>query len=301
MHLKRLSLVLGLVLIGMGLYVMHLKRLSLVLGLVLIGMGLYAQDSIFVNPQGMELILIKPGKMIVGKFQPTVNREVSSGRRPASPDAPPRPTLQESDYELAEQMAKNDALPGFEVEIERPFYIGKYEITQGQWKKVMGSNPSYFQGDKVEDNADQHPVESVSWQDVQVFIEKLNALDKNNTYRLPTEFEWEYAARAGADDDIAWNEIRVSAVIGTTTTSEVGTKKPNAWGLYDTLGNVWEWVQDFYNEKIFADPVPSEKGKEHVLKGAPFYGDVKNATYMTHAAGPGSVYDVGFRLVMETK
>ncbi|NQU88315.1 MAG: formylglycine-generating enzyme family protein, partial [Mariniphaga sp.] len=174
--------------------------------------------------------------MIVGKFQPTVNRSV--GGRPRTTDSPPRPTLPESDYVLAEQMAKNDALPGFEVEIERAFYIGKYEITQGQWKKVMGSNPSYFQRDKVEYNDDMHPVESVSWQDVQVFIKELNALDKNNTYRLPTEFEWEYAARAGADDDISWDEIRASAVIGTTTTSEVGTKKPNAWGLYDTLGNV---------------------------------------------------------------
>jgi formylglycine-generating enzyme required for sulfatase activity len=282
-------------------HLMHLKRLSLFLALVFFGMGLNAQDSIYINPQGIELVLIKPGKMTVGKFQPAVNRDLGSGRRPESADSPTRPTLTESDIELAEQMAKDDALPGFEVEIEKPFYIGKYEVTQGQWKEVMGSNPSYFQGDRVEDNADRHPVESVSWQDVQVFIEKLNALDKNNTYRLPTEFEWEYAARAGADDDIPRDEVRASAVIGTTTTSEVGTKKPNAWGLYDTLGNVWEWVQDYYNEKIFADPSPSKKGKEHVLKGAPFYGGLKNATYMTHAGGPGSVYDVGFRLVMETK
>jgi len=69
--------------------------------------------------------------------------------------------------------------------------------------------------------------------------------------------------------------------------------------LYDMLGNVWEWTEDYYNEKLFADPVPIKKGKEHVLKGAPFYGDVKNATYMTHAGGPGSKYDVGFRVVME--
>jgi sulfatase modifying factor 1 len=282
-------------------HLMHFKRQTLALVILFSGMGLYSQDSTFINPQGIELILVKPGKMIVGKFQPTVNREVGSGRRAAAPDAPPRPTLPESDYLLAEQMAKADALPGFEVEIESAFYIGKYEITQGQWEKVMGSNPSHFQGDKVEDNAERHPVESVSWQDVQLFIKALNALDKNHTYRLPTEFEWEYAARAGAVDDISWNEIRATAVIGTTITSEVGTKKPNAWGLYDTLGNVWEWVEDLYNEKIFADPTPSKKGKEHVLKGAPFYGDVKNATYMTHAGGPGSKYDVGFRLVMEIK
>ncbi|HZX73067.1 MAG TPA: SUMF1/EgtB/PvdO family nonheme iron enzyme, partial [Cyclobacteriaceae bacterium] len=104
-----------------------------------------------------------------------------------------------------------------------------------------------------------------------------------------------------ATDDIPWADIRTNAVISQKTTAVVGTKKPNAWGLYDTLGNVWEWVQDVYNEKIFADPVPPKSGKEHVLKGAPFYGDVKNATYMTHAGGPGSKYDTGFRIVMEVK
>jgi sulfatase modifying factor 1 len=165
----------------------------------------------------------------------------------------------------------------------------------------MGSNPSYFQGDKVEGNADQHPVESVSWQDVQEFIKKLNELDKDHTYRLPTEFEWEYAARAGAVGEIPYMTTSTYAVISTTTTSEVGTKEPNAWGLYDMLGNVWEWVEDYYNEKLFADPVPPVSGKEHVIKGAPFYGDIANATYATHAGGPGSKYDVGFRLVMEIK
>ena len=72
---------------------------------------------------------------------------------------------------------------------------------------------------------------------------------------------------------------------------------PNAWGLYDTLGNVWEWVQDYYNEKIFADPTPPRSGTQHVLKGGGFAADVKNATYLTHAAGPGSKFDVGFRVV----
>ena len=327
-------------------YNMDLKRLSLALGVLFFGISLYAQDATFVNPQGIEFILIKPGKMTVGRFQPTVNRTgafdfggfqmpaTSTGAAPnrgnnpgggsqamAAPQTgptqnsgnnpgggttamaarPPSPKLPEADYILAEKMAKEDALPGFEVSIEKPYYIGKFEVTQGQWRAVMGSNPSYFQGNKVADTADLHPVECVTWQDVQGFIKKLNALDKNHTYRLPTEFEWEYASRAGANDDISWSEIRASAVIAATKTSQVGTKKPNAWGLYDTLGNVWEWVQDYYNEKIFADPTPLKNGKEHVLKGAPFYGDVKNATYMTHAGGPGSKYDVGFRLVIETK
>ncbi|GAB3018319.1 formylglycine-generating enzyme family protein [Spirosoma pulveris] len=288
---------------------MSINRISLVLLGVLSRLTLYAQEPTYTSPQGIEFILIQPGSMVVGKFQPTVNEggmggfggppPGQAGTSPVARPVPPR--LPEADYQLARELARKDAMPGFRVTLPKAYYIGKFEVTQAQWKKVMGSNPSTFQGNRVRDDADQHPVESVTWQDAQVFIKKLNAIDKAHTYRLPTEFEWEYAARAGAEDDIAWSAIRASAVIATQTTSPVGTKQPNAWGLYDTLGNVWEWVQDFYNEKIFAEPRPPKSGKEHVLKGAPFYGDVKNATYMTHAGGPGSGYDVGFRIVMEVK
>jgi formylglycine-generating enzyme required for sulfatase activity len=254
-----------------------------------------AQDSVYKNSIGMSFVLIRPGSMIVGKFDPTVSKMGFVGPGGA-------PEVSDSILHLAEAMAKKDAMPGFPVVINHPYYLGKYEVTQEEWKKVMGNNPSIFQGNKVKDNADRHPVENVSWVDAQAFIQKLNALEKEKVvYRLPTEFEWEYAARAGAKDDISWANIGSMAVIATMTTMQVGTKKPNAWGLYDMLGNVWEWVQDFYNEKIFADPVPPANGKEHVLKGAPFYGDVKNATYMTHAAGPGSKYDTGFRILMELR
>jgi sulfatase modifying factor 1 len=248
---------------------------------------LCAQDTAITNSIGMKFILIRPGSMIVGRFQPTVSKTVQT------PD---------SIYKLALEMAKRDAMPGFKVSIDYSFYMAQFEVTQEQWGKVMDTNPSYFKGDKVKDDAGQHPVENVSWKDAQIFIRRLNELEKGKAvYRLPTEFEWEYAARAGAEDDISWGDIFKSAVIATNTTSMVGKKKPNAWGLYDMLGNVWEWVQDPYNEKIFADPIPPKKGNEHVLKGASFYGDVKNATYMTHAAGPASKYDVGFRIVMEVK
>ncbi|MEP6915067.1 MAG: SUMF1/EgtB/PvdO family nonheme iron enzyme [Acidobacteriota bacterium] len=194
------------------------------------------------------------------------------------------------------------ARPGFLVRIDHAYHIGKYEVTQAQWRRVMGSNPSTFQGDKVTDDAGRHPVENVTWKNAQAFVRKLNAIEKTNAYRLPTEFEWEYAARAGAEDDIPWAEIRAQAIAGYnsfTATHMVGEKKPNAWGLYDMLGNVWEWVQDFYNEKIFADPAPPRSGKEHVLKGGGFLADVKNATYLTHAAGPGSKFDVGVRIVRD--
>jgi len=202
----------------------------------------------------------------------------------------------ESEFALAKQMALQDSRPGFKVELSKGFYLGKFEVTQGQWKKVMGNNPSTFQN---EQDADALPVENVSWQDAQKFVSRLNKLEKTNRYRLPTEFEWEYAARADAVGDLPWSEIDRMANLNKKSTAKVGSKQPNAWGLYDMLGNVWEWVADYYNEKIFADPIPPVKGKQHVLKGASFVGDVKNATYMTHAAGPGNGWDVGFRVLME--
>ncbi len=254
---------------------------------------LQAQDSIYRNSIGMELVLIQPGAFVVGKFNPPYPK-------PADNNNGPDRGYSNGELQLAGELARRDARPGFDVRIEKPYYIGKFEVTQEQWTKVMGSNPSVFQGNKLNRDAARHPVESVSWKEAQQFIKKLNQLEKGKArYRLPTEFEWEYAARAGATDDIPWSAIRLQAQMGTRTTQTVGGKKPNAWGLYDMLGNVWEWVQDYYNEKIFADPTPPKRGKQHVLKGASFVGDVKNATYMTHAAGPGNSWDVGFRVVME--
>lgn len=257
---------------------------------------LQAQDPAFVNSIGMELVRIQPGSFVLGKFQPPYPKAPGDTANAGADRG-----YNAKEFKRAEKLAKRDARPGFTVTIKKPFYIGKFEVTQAQWKKVMGANPSVFKGEKLSGDAGEHPVENVTWEDVQRFLKKLNRMEKGRTYRLPTEFEWEYAARAGANEDIPWAQIRQTAQLGTRTTNKVGQKKPNAWGLYDMLGNVWEWVQDFYNEKLFADPVPAKTGSVHVLKGASFTGDVKNATYMTHAAGPGNGWDVGFRLVMEAK
>jgi len=136
--------------------------------------------------------------------------------------------------------------PAHQVTISEPFYMGKYEVTQAQWKAVMGENPSRFKGD-------DHPVENVSWEDVQQFIQKLNAKEGKEACRLPTEAEWEYAARAGTTTiysfgnnasqlgNYAWYDENSG-----NTTHPVGDKPPNPWGLYDMHGNVWEWVQDWY-------------------------------------------------------
>ncbi len=259
----------------------------------------FAQAATYTNRLGMTFVLIQPGSMIVGRFQPPYPHQPPTNRGSAASQS--GLVWTPHDYALADELVRQDARPGFMVTLSRPYYIGQFEVTQAQWKQVMGTNPSTFQGKRVVDDAGQHPVEQVSWLATQAFLKKLNNLDKSGHYRLPTEFEWEYAARAGATDDIPWSVIQATAQLGTVTTNRVGQKKPNAWGLYDTLGNVWEWVQDYYNEKPFADPNPPRSGAEHVLKGASFVGDVKNATYLTHAAGPGNGWDVGFRIVREAR
>lgn len=257
-----------------------------------------AQEK-FVNSIGMEFVLINPGTMIVGEFQPPY--PVPSDTIKSLPHdyimwMGDGRGYNEAEFKLAREMAMKDSREGFSFTIAKPYYIGITEVTQAQWKRVMGYNPSQFKGTT---NADSLPVENVSWKDAKKFIKKLNHLEKQKNYRLPSEMEWEYAARAGSKKDIPWDEIQAAANLNKTMPISVANKKPNAWGLYDVLGNVWEWVDDYYNEKLFADPEPPGKGNQHVLKGASFVGDVKNATYMTHAGGPGNGWDVGFRIVRD--
>ena len=167
-------------------------------------------------------------------------------------------------YELADQG------PVTRVAISRGFYLGKYEVTQGQWEAVMGGNPSHFK------NCGRDcPVEQVSWEDVQAFIAKLNAMDGRQRYRLPTEAEWEYAARGGAtghrfrySSDL--NVIAWCGDNGGDHTHSVGGKAPNGYGLHDMLGNVSEWVQDWYGRYpggTVTDPQGPRFGSDRVIRG----------------------------------
>lgn len=151
----------------------------------------------------------------------------------------------------------------------RDFYIGKFEVTQELWKAVMDTVPSYFIGDKL-------PVEQVSWYDVQEFIKKLNELTGEN-FRLPTEAEWEYAARGGnksqgykfsggnSIDNVGWYTMNSGI-----KTHPVGRKTPNELGLYDMSGNVWEWCQDKYTAYVDyqqINPTGTYGGEKRVLRG----------------------------------
>ena len=153
--------------------------------------------------------------------------------------------------------------PQHQVTISRGFYLGKYEITQAQWESVMATRP-WAGKSNVEENPD-HPAVYISWKDVQTFIARLNRATGAPTYRLPTAAEWEYACRAGtttpwsfgadknATKKYAWYSDNAWA-LGEPYAHAVGTKLPNPWGLHDMHGNVWEWVQNWYSNKPYAEP-----------------------------------------------
>ena len=221
-----------------------------------------------------------------------------------------------------------------EVRISQGFWMGKYEVTQGEWEAVMGGNPSDF-----ESCGARCPVEQVSWPDVQGFIAKLNAREsgKGNRYRLPTEAEWEYAARAGSAGATPEGELRIlgksnapeldgQAWYGGNSgvsyaggydcsgweerqyeaercgTHPVGMKRANAWGLHDMLGNVWEWTADWYGDYpsgMVEDPRGPSTGSYRVDRGggwSSYARRVRSAarSYYSPGCRGGSI---GFRLV----
>jgi formylglycine-generating enzyme required for sulfatase activity len=164
--------------------------------------------------------------------------------------------------------AYSDEKPAHRVTVS-DFYIGKYEVTQAQWKAIMGSNPSKWTGDNL-------PVENVSWNDIQEFIQKLNQ-KTGKKYRLPTEAEWEYAARGGNKSRgykySGSNDIGTVAWYSSNSgdkTHPVGQKQPNELGIYDMSGNVWEWCQDWYGDYSSAsqtNPTGPSSGSYRVLRG----------------------------------
>src|SRR5688572_32357991 len=159
-----------------------------------------AQKPTITNSIGMEFVLIQPGTLTVGRFEPAC-----PSPSPSPSDQDPRTRWTQADTARCEEIVKRERRSGFTVTLPHPYYIGKFEVTQDEWTKVMGSNPSRFKGLR---DAMRHPVDSVTWDDAQRFVQRLNQREKTTAYRLPTEFEWEYAARAGAAADPTWDEIR---------------------------------------------------------------------------------------------
>ncbi len=202
-----------------------------------------------------------------------------------------------------------DERPVTQVKLTQPFWLGKYEVTQGQWERVMGSNPSAFKNAGA--NA---PVEQVSYDEALAFCQKVTAseraagrLPEGYAYTLPTEAQWEYACRAGTTGDYAGN----LALLGWysdnsgSTTHPVGQKQANAWGLYDLHGNVWEWCRDWYGNYpggTVTDPIGAASGSLRVLRGGgSSYAARLCRSAFRYGSEPGSrnLY-LGFRLALSS-
>ncbi|MDW7731758.1 MAG: formylglycine-generating enzyme family protein [Methanolobus sp.] len=201
--------------------------------------------------------------------------------------------------------------PVHEVRLQDPFYIGVYEVTQKQCEEVMGTNPSNFKGDNL-------PVESVSWDEAQEFVARLNEMEDTTNYRLPTEAEWEYAAGAGTTTLYSFGEIDEDKGLFLSDyawyednsygkTHNVGEKLANPWGLYDVHGNVWEYVQDSWVDSYAGaseDGTAVEKGSGslRIARGGS-YSSKENALYTAYRKkqdprdGDSSI---GVRLVMDS-
>jgi formylglycine-generating enzyme required for sulfatase activity len=249
----------------------------LVLGLAAATFALAAQAqakaSAVAGKLGLEFVLIQPGTFVMGA-EPTLERFTSY------------------------------ALPKHQVTITKAFMIGKYEVTQRQWNAVMSRNPSKFK-------APGNPVDTVTWDKAQEFVDKLNEMEGRRIFRLPTEAEWEYAARAGTETvfpfgnaalplgDYAWFTNNSGL-----TTHPVGQKRPNPWGLYDILGNVREWTSDWmspYDDQPAVDPKGPETGTARIARGGAFnFIDLNCGVSRRVAYAPDSRQNfLGLRLVMD--
>jgi formylglycine-generating enzyme required for sulfatase activity len=188
------------------------------------------------------------------------------------PGCPEMVEIPAGSFAMGSNKSEEDEKPLHNVTIAQPFAIGKTEVTQAQWQALMGNNPSYFA-----ECGDNCPVEQVSWNDVQNFIKKLNA-KTGKQYRLPSEAEWEYACRAGKQqeycgsdiaDNVSWNGNNSGSFMFKKT-HPVAKKEANAFGLYDMSGNVWEWVEDTYHDNYNGAPGDGSawlNGSKHVLRG----------------------------------
>lgn len=241
-----------------------------------------ARGTAFTDSLGMAFVYCPPGTFVMG-----------------SPESEPERGTDETRHT---------------VTLTKGFYMQTTEVTQRQWKAVMENNPSYFH-----DCGENCPVDMVSWNDCQKFIGRLNSGDPGKGYRLPTEAEWEYACRAGSTtpfnkgiclstDQANYNGNKPLTGCPTGnfrhTTTPVASFAPNAWGLYDMHGNVWEWCSDwlissYYANSPNADPVGPGSGVNRVLRGGSFINLGRNcrSAYRSGNAPDSRGLNYGFRLV----
>lgn len=263
------------------------RYVSILLILIFIIQYTFAQyDSIVINVKGIDIVMIK----ISGSTFSHVNYFGD--------------TIRDNELSPIDSLNKNNGSSYFTVD---DYFIGKYEVDQELYSSLLMQNPSYYKKKK-------HPVNNVSWYDAMAFIDTLNSLT-NMTFRLPTEAEWEYAASgnnwdnkySGSNilDDIGWYWDNAQQ-----HTHKVGTKLPNAFGLYDMSGNVSEWCQDWFSsdyyqkDKVYTNPLGPMEGKYKIIKGGSWGITTKRfAQYRTRVGSrpKNRSGGKGFRLAMDAK
>jgi uncharacterized protein (TIGR02996 family) len=260
----------------------------------LLALGVRPCVPVLVNSVGMELALIPRGSFLLGSPR---------GEKDRSPEEGPR----------------------HEVEITRPFYLGVYPVTQRQYEQVMGTNPSHFRVVPGQDTS-RFPVENVSWKKAVAFCKKLSDLPEEKrcgrVYRLPTEAEWEYSCRGGArssspfhygaslsstqanfDGRYPYRGGAEGPYLGRTT--PVGSYKPNAWGLFDMHGNVWEWCSDwfdadYYKQSPRRDPPGPSEGSYRVIRGGYWAVSGRDCRSAVRCRGEPAIrgFNLGFRVAL---
>jgi len=271
-----------------GLYFMKTKYSCLFFFLAFLFNSYALGQDTFTNSIGMKFVYIKPGTFIMGSNSKEIKHVLEN--------YPHEKQLDEIQHN---------------VTLTQGYYMQTTEVTQLQWKKVMDTNPSFFSG-----CGDTCPVDNVSWNDAQLFIQKLNALENTNEYSLPTEAQWEFACRAGSTttfssgkmtgldnvlnlDTVAWYKGN-----STQAPHPVATKNPNRWNLYDMHGNVLEWCQNSkyrYPSYAVKDPPISflDSGSKRVYRGGS-WGDLPYACRSAHRKDAEKTYrhkNLGFRII----
>lgn len=267
-----------------------MNRISTCLFALLLSLPAHASNT-FENFLGMRFVEIPAGEFIMGTEDIT-----------AAVMEIPEP----------EKNALSDETPAHKVVISKPFYLGQTEVTQQQWLKVMENKPGpeqFWQRDDWQ----RLPVVSVNWYMAQRFVEELSKMDHKYRYRLPTEAEWEYVAKDGVNalrpveieelEDYAWF-INNSADIP----QPVASRKPNGFGVYDMMGNAWEWVADWYAEDTYTreqrtDPAGPAEGRSKVRRGGSYHCPLHLTRPGYRSANPpGTRYEViGFRVIAEAR
>lgn len=278
-----------------------------------------AQAADYTNSIGMKFKNIPAGSFYMGSCKLSAADKEANKKRQFMGMAPKSAACPSGGTTYND--ANNDETPQHKVRISKGFQMGIYEVTLGQFKKfIAGSGrDDLITDDFIKNNrhGDSVAVTTVSWNDAQAFIRWLNKKEGGKHYRLPTEAEWEYAARAGTTSVYSWGNSASSAGnyawyrknaydVGRKYAHTVGAKKPNPWGLYDMHGNVWEWVQDWYDENYYGrspvnDPKGSSSGRYRVRRGGSWLNDARNlrsGDRYGYSPSDSNIY-LGFRLVRQ--